>query len=140
MNNSSINVNGDSGISDYGIDIDGYGKNGKIVINISGKDPNQTCTIKTSGASGTAMGYGIRIANFKGETEIYIASNAIIQSSDGYAIYIDPTCKGKVTINNQSSNVKADSNGQYALYYKGITDSDLSKKKKIGTTTIQASN
>ena len=138
MNNSSINVNGDSGISDYGIDIDGYGKNGKIVINISGKDPNQTCTIKTSGASGTAMGYGIRIANFIGETEIYIASNAIIQSSDGYAIYIDPTCTGKVTINNQSSNVKADSNGEYALYYNGITD--LSKKLKIGTTTIQASN
>ena len=138
MNNSSINVNGDSGISDYGIDIDGYGKNGKIVINISGKDPEQTCTIKTSGASGTAMGYGIRIANFIGETEIYIASNAIIQSSDGYAIYIDPTCTGKVTINNQSSNVKADSDGEYALYYNGITD--LSKKLKIGTTTIQASN
>lgn len=51
MNNSSINVNGASGISDYGIDIEGYGKKGKIVINISEKDPNQTFTIGTSGAA-----------------------------------------------------------------------------------------
>ena len=138
MNNASINVYGGSGISDYGIDIDGYGKSGKIVINLTGKDPEQTCTIKTNGASGTAMGYGIRIANFKGETEIYIASDVIIQSSDGYAIYIDDSCKGKVTINNLSENVKADSNAQYALYYKGITN--LTKKLKPGTIVIPASN
>lgn len=138
MNNASINVYGGSGISDYGIDIDGYGKSGKIVINLTGKDPEQTCTIKTNGASGTAMGYGIRIANFKGETEINIASDVIIQSSDGYAIYIDDSCKGKVTINNLSENVKADSNAQYALYYKGITN--LTKKLKPGTIVIPASN
>ena len=84
------------------------------------------------------MGYGIRIANFKGETEIYIASDVIIQSSDGYAIYIDPSCTGKVTINNESNNIKADSDGEYALYYKGITNS--SKTLQTGTIVIPASN
>ena len=138
MNNASINSTGASGISDYGIDIDGYGKSGSIVINITGKDPTQNKTIRTSGASGTALGYCIRIANFTGTTTINIDSSVIIQSDDGYAIYIDDTCTGKVTINNNSKNVKASSTGIDALYYYGIPESAKSNTLATGTIEIPA--
>ena len=134
MNNSSINVNGDSGISDYGIDIDGYGKNGKIVINISGKDPNQTCTIKTSGASGTAMGYGIKIENYKGSINITLDKSAKINSEDGHGIYIT-NCSDDIRITLQSGSTIKGSN--YGIYLKNCTNASITY---TGESSISGDN
>ena len=118
----AIKSKGKQGISNYGIYLDGQGKNGKIEIKVGQIGDKKT--ISTSGSSGDGIfGYGIYITNFSGEIKITIDSGGSIESSDGYGIYITDTCTGSITITNNGT-VKAGSKGQAALYVRGKTEKE----------------
>lgn len=122
----AIKSNGAEGIPNYGIYLDGQGKNGKIEIKVGQIGDKKT--ISTSDSSGSGIyGYGIYITNFSGEIKITIDNGGSIESSDGYGIYITDTCTGPITITNNGL-VKAGSKGQAALYVKGVSPTkELSK-------------
>ena len=125
----AIKSEGSNKIPNYGIYLDGQGKNGKIEIKVGQIGENKT--ISTSSSSGDGIyGYGIYITNFSGEIKITIDNGGSIVSSDGYGIYITDTCTGSITITNNGT-VKAGSDGQAALYVRGNTE----KKLKTGTFT-----
>lgn len=126
----AIKSKGSNKIPNYGIYLDGQGRNGKIEIKVGQIGDKKT--ISTSGSSGDGIfGYGIYITNFSGEIKITIDSGGSIESSDGYGIYIADTCTGPITITNNGL-VKAGSKGQAALYVKGISPT---KELSNGTFT-----
>lgn len=126
----AIKAKGADGISNYGIYLDGQGRNGTIEIKVGQIGDKKT--ISTSNSSGSGIyGYGIYISNFSGRIKITIDSGGSIESSDGYGIYIADTCTGSITITNNGT-VKAGSNGQAALYVKGISPT---KELSNGTFT-----
>ena len=100
MTNASIITTGTNAMDNYGININGKGKSGRIVINIGGKDPGQSASILSSGSNGSYNNYGIRIVDFKGDIEINIENGSTINAgNNGYGIYIDKDCTGNVKIN-----------------------------------------
>ena len=118
MSDSAINAKGEFTsknksfyVDNYGIYLDGFGKSGKIVINIG--DANHSASITSTGAKGSYKNYGIYITNFVGEIEINISSGSTITASGGYAIYINcPNATAKINNNgsvtgNISNNEKA---------------------------------
>lgn len=123
----AIKSKGKKGIPNYGIYLDGLGKdgicrNGTIEIKVGQIGDKKT--ISTSGSSGDGIfGYGIYITNFSGEIKITIDDGGSIESSDGYGIYITDTCTGPITIENNGL-VKAGSKGQAALYVRGKTEKE----------------
>lgn len=118
----AIKSKGKQGIPNYGIYLDGQGRNGKIEIKVGQIGDKKT--ISTSDSSGTGIyGYGIYITNFSGEIKITIDNGGSIESSDGYGIYITDTCTGPITIENNGL-VKAGSKGQAALYVRGKTEKE----------------
>lgn len=122
----AIKSKGSNKIPNYGIYLDGQGRNGKIEIKVGQIGDKKT--ISTSDSSGSGIyGYGIYITNFSGEIKITIDNGGSIESSDGYGIYITDTCTGPITITNNGL-VKAGSKGQAALYVKGVSPTkELSK-------------
>ena len=122
----AIKSKGSNKIPNYGIYLDGQGRKGKIEIKVGQIGDKKT--ISTSDSSGNGIyGYGIYITNFSGEIKITIDDGGSIVSSDGYGIYITDTCTGSITITNNGL-VKAGSDGQAALYVKGISPTkELSK-------------
>ena len=125
-NYTSINTVGAENVSNYGIFLDGQNKTGSISISIG--PPQKNKSIYTSKSSGSAKGYGIYIQKFAGEISITIENGGIIQSDDGYGIYIADSCTGKVTIVNNGT-VKGST---AALYLKGIDP-----KKNLGKQTYE---
>lgn len=110
MSNASINTsgsgkaqqgNGTVVIDNYGILLNGFGKTGKIVINVG--DSNHSASITSSGSTNPYKNYGIRIENFTGDIEINISSGSKIDAGiGGYGIYIDCP-KATAIINNQGT-------------------------------------
>lgn len=95
-----INTEGAENISNYGVFLDGQGQTGKIDIYVG--QPLKKKTISTTGSSGSAKGYGIYIQNFAGNISITI-DGGIIQSDDGYGIYIADSCTGEIKIDNKGT-------------------------------------
>ena len=120
----AIKAKGADGISNYGIYLDGQGRNGTIEIKVGQIGDKKT--ISTSGSKSSEngiYGYGIYITNFSGKIKITIDDGGSIESSDGYGIYITDTCTGPITITNNGL-VKAGSKGQAALYVRGKTEKE----------------
>ena len=120
----AIKAKGADGISNYGIYLDGQGRNGTIEIKVGQIGDKKT--ISTSGSKSSEngiYGYGIYITNFSGKIKITIDDGGSIESSDGYGIYITDTCTGPITIENNGL-VKAGSKGQAALYVRGKTEKE----------------
>ena len=107
-----INTEGTTNIPNYGIFLDGQYKTGTIDIYVG--QPLKNKTISTAGSSGSEKGYGIYIQNFAGDISITI-DGGIIQSTDGYGIYIADSCTGKITIDNKGTI----SGSVAALYLRG---------------------
>ena len=118
----AIKSKGANEIPNYGIYLDGQGRNGTIEIKVGQIGDKKT--ISTSSSSGSGIyGYGIYITNFSGKIKITIDDGGSIESSDGYGIYITDTCTGSITITNNGT-VKAGSKGQAALYVRGKTEKE----------------
>ena len=110
-----INTEGTTNIPNYGIFLDGQYKTGTIDIYVG--QPLKNKTISTAGSSGSEKGekgYGIYIQNFAGDISITI-DGGVIQSTDGYGIYIADSCTGKITIDNKGTI----SGSVAALYLRG---------------------
>ena len=105
MSNASINASGYGNtpqgnktvvVNNYGIYLNGFGKKGKIVINVG--DSNHSASIKSSGSSGEYKNYGIYIENFTGDIEINISKGSTIDAGSGYGIFINcPEATAKIT-------------------------------------------
>ena len=118
----AIKSKGANEIPNYGIYLDGQGRNGTIEIKVGQIGDKKN--ISTSDSSGNGIyGYGIYITNFSGKIKITIDDGGSIESSDGYGIYITDTCTGSITITNNGT-VKAGSKGQAALYVRGKTEKE----------------
>ena len=97
MENTTILCDGSASVPAYGIYLDGKGLDGEIVIKIKGLDPsNKNYTIKTQ-KSTEGSGACIRIDNFKGKIQIILDAGTIIDSKDGYGIYLK-NCSGDIEI------------------------------------------
>lgn len=119
---ASIKTQGSTDIPNYGIYLDGRGKDGSIQIDIENLAANKS--IYTKGSS--AKGYGIYITDFKGPITINIKDNeALIQSDDGYGIYIADSCTGEIKIDNKGTI----SGSVAALYLRGEIHETAEKKK-----------
>ena len=135
-----INTEGAKDIPNYGIFLDGQYKTGTIDIYVG--QPLKNKTISTAGSSGSEKGYGIYIQNFAGDISITI-DGGIIQSTDGYGIYIADSCTGEITINNNGTVT-----GSYkykkqtvdaALYLRGtIYETAENKEYKLKEVTTQS--
>ena len=120
----AIKAKGADGISNYGIYLDGQGRNGTIEIKVGQIGDKKTISTSGSKTSENGIyGYGIYITNFSGKIKITIDDGGSIESSDGYGIYITDTCTGPITIENNGL-VKAGSKGQAALYVRGKTEKE----------------
>lgn len=114
-----INTKGAKDIPNYGIFLDGQYKTGTIDIYVG-----QPLKDKTISTAGSKKGYGIYIQNFAGDISITI-DGGIIQSTDGYGIYIADSCTGKITIDNKGTI----SGSVAALYLRGEIHETAEKKK-----------
>ena len=121
LKHTYINTEGAENISNYGVFLDGQGQTGKIDIYVG--QPLKKKTISTTGSSGSAKGYGIYIKNFAGDISITI-DGGVIQSTDGYGIYIADSCTGNIKIDNKGSI----SGSVAALYLRGKTYATVENK------------